>query len=84
MSFADEPALILSGGGAIVEAVVVLLIAFGVPITPEQKGAISALATVIITVATGVLIRTQVTPTSHVAATTAPVLPIKITPPPAA
>lgn len=67
MSFSEEPAVWIAGVGAIVEALVVLLITFGVPITGEQKGAINALVTVILTLVTGVLIRSQVTPVAQLA-----------------
>lgn len=62
VSFGAEPALWLAGGGAVVEAVLVLLVSFGVPISVEQKGAINALVTVIVTLVTGVAIRSQVSP----------------------
>jgi len=62
MSFATEPALLLAGAAAVVEALLVLLVSFGVPITSEQKGAINALVTVVVTLLTGVAIRSQVTP----------------------
>jgi hypothetical protein len=61
LSFSQEPALWV----AIADALVILAITFGVPITPEQKGAIDALLTCV----AGVLIRSQVTPTAKVAAT---------------
>jgi uncharacterized membrane protein len=66
MNFSDEPALWISGVGAIVGVTVNLLIAFGVPIDSGQKEALAAFATVVVTVATGLVIRTQVTPTSNI------------------
>jgi hypothetical protein len=75
MSFSQEPALYLSGAGAIVEALLVLLVAFGVPIDNDQKAAVSALVTVVVTFTTGILIRSQVTPTAHIAAPVTPIVP---------
>lgn len=42
------------------DAVLVLAVTFGVPITPEQKGAVDALLAAL----AAVLIRSQVTPTA--------------------
>ncbi len=64
MSLDTEPALLIAGAGAIIEAVLVLLVSFGVPITDPQKAAINALVTLVVTLITGWLIRGQVTPTS--------------------
>jgi hypothetical protein len=60
--FAREPALLIAGAGAVAEALLLTLIAFGLPITPDQKLALQALGTVILTVATGIATRSQVTP----------------------
>jgi hypothetical protein len=56
-----EPALWI----AVVDALLVLGVTFGLPITPEQKGAIDAALAAI----AGVMIRTQVTPVAKLMAT---------------
>lgn len=81
MSLTTEPAVIISGVGAVVEALVVLLITFGVPITEAQKGAIDALVTILLTLLTGILIRGQVTPA--IQPIPAPISPVISPPPPA-
>ena len=60
--YAHEPAMVLSGTGAVVTAVLVLLVSFGIPITMDQKAAINALVVVVITVGMGFLIRSRVSP----------------------
>ena len=80
MSFTAEPSLYISGAGAVVEALVVLLITFGVPITEAQKGAIDALVTILLTLLTGAIIRGQVTPA--IQPIPAPISPV-VAPPPA-
>jgi hypothetical protein len=55
----SEPALII---GAI-EALLVLGISFGVPITPDQKAAVVGFASAVIAVVGSVVIRQNVTPT---------------------
>lgn len=65
-----EPALSIGAIVAVVNAAIVLAIAFGVPITKEQAGAISAFVTVIVPLAGAVWVRSQVTPTAKL--TTAP------------
>ena len=60
--YAREPAVILSGCGALVSAVIVLLVSFGVPITDAQKAAINTLVILGITIGASFLVRTPVTP----------------------
>jgi hypothetical protein len=57
--FSDEPAVWIS----VVDALIILAVTFGLPITPEQKGAIDA----VLAAAAGVLIRSQVTPVAKIA-----------------
>jgi len=59
--FESEPALIIAGCGAIIWAVLIVAITFGVPITPDQKLALSGALGVIVTVTTGWVTRGQVT-----------------------
>lgn len=56
LSFSREPAAILGFVGAIIG----LVIAFGVPLTKEQTGAIMA----VVTAGVGLAIRSQVSPVS--------------------
>lgn len=62
-----EPAVAIATAGAIVSATIVLLVSFGVPITPQQTVAISTLAALIIPIVTGFLIRAKVTPVASLA-----------------
>lgn len=57
-----EPAVWLATGSGIVAASIVLLVSFGVGVTPEQKAAILTLVTLIIPIIGGVATRGQVTP----------------------
>lgn len=61
--WATEPTFVITGVGVIAEALLLALIAFGVPITPDQKLTITGLGTTIITVLCGLITRSQVTPT---------------------
>lgn len=63
----EEPALVISGIGAIIGAGIALAIAFGVPITPDQKVALTTFIGLIVTVTTGWFIRGQVSSVSKVA-----------------
>ena len=54
LSFSREPALWI----ALINAVLILAVTFGLPLAPEQKGAIDA----VLAAVAGVLIRSQVTP----------------------
>ena len=54
LSFSREPAVYI----AVVNALLVLGVTFGLPLTSEQKGAIDA----VLAAVAGVIIRTQVTP----------------------
>lgn len=65
--WSKEPAVIT----ALVTALISLLIAFGVPISDRQQGAIVA---VIIAIG-GLIVRHQVTPTSRVSTPTPPEFP---------
>ncbi len=67
-----EPALVIAGGGTIAELVLVAVIAYGVPITPDAKLATSALITGVVTVLTGWVIRGQVTSPATLAKLMAP------------
>lgn len=73
-----EPAVSVGSIGAIVTALLVLLISFGVPITPDQRAAISALAALVIPIVAAIVIRSQVTPVAMLPA--APVIPPVIPP----
>lgn len=54
-----EPILVLvAGGGAILQALLATLVAFGVPITQPEQTAVTALVTVVL----GVIARAYVTP----------------------
>jgi putative Mn2+ efflux pump MntP len=64
LAFSDEPAVYV----ALATALLALAVGFGLPITPEQKTLIIAVLPLI----AGVVIRSQVTPTAHVATTIAP------------
>ena len=56
--FANEPAVVI----ALVDAVLVLAITFGVPISGEQKVAIDGVLAAALAVAAGLVTRSQVTP----------------------
>lgn len=56
MTFSREPALYI----ALVDTLLVLAVTFGLPLTPEQKGAIDA----VLAALAGLLIRSQVSPAS--------------------
>jgi hypothetical protein len=71
IAFSQEPALWV----AIADALIILAITFGAPITPEQKGAIDALLTCV----AGVVIRSQVSPVGAAAAP--PTKPLDTLPP---
>jgi hypothetical protein len=64
-----EPAVAIATAGAIVSAALVLLVSFGVPITQQQTVAISTLAALIIPIAAGFLIRSQVSPVASLPVT---------------
>ncbi len=59
--FAEEPALIIAGIGGLVGAVLTLAIAFGAPITPDQKTALTTFIGIVVMIVTGWFIRGQVT-----------------------
>ena len=65
--FQTEPAVVIAGIGAILEALLLVLIAFGVPITTDEKLALTGFGTVVITVATGIVTRSQVSPVASLA-----------------
>ncbi len=54
LSFSSEPVLYI----AVVDAVLMLAVSFGLPLTPEQKAAIDALLGAL----AAIVIRSQVTP----------------------
>lgn len=56
----SEPARIVGGTGAVVAAVLGLLVAFGVPITEDQKNAILTVALVLTPIITAELVRRRV------------------------
>lgn len=56
MRFSDEPAVYI----AVIDALLILGVTFGLPLTPEQKGGIDAMLAAL----AGVFIRSQVTPTA--------------------
>jgi hypothetical protein len=58
MNWSTEPALIVG----VVEAVLVLLVAFGVPLTTEQRVAVLGVTSAVLAVAGSLLIRSQVSP----------------------
>ena len=58
LSFSSEPAVWI----AVIDAVLILAVSFGLPLTGEQKGLIDALLTAV----AGVAIRSQVVPVKKV------------------
>ncbi len=68
--FQREPAMVYSAIMAVVAEVILLVVAFGIDITPEQQaavlGTVSAVLILVALLTTGVLVRGQVTPTSQV------------------
>lgn len=56
----SEPARVVGGAGAVVAAVLGLLVAFGVPITEEQKNAILTVALLLAPIVTAELVRRRV------------------------
>lgn len=64
LTFSAEPAVWIG----IIDAVIMLAVTFGLPLTSEQKGAIDALLAVL----ASVVIRSQVVPVAKVAAITGP------------
>lgn len=64
-NFSREPAVYIAGVGALVEAALVVGIAFGLPVTPDQKLVVTGFVTVLVTVLTGFVTRTQVQPVAH-------------------
>jgi hypothetical protein len=55
-----EPALVIAGCGAVAAVALDAAIAFGLPVTPDQKLALVALGTSLVTVLTGLVTRSQV------------------------
>jgi hypothetical protein len=53
-----EPAL----WTGLVDAVIVLLVAFGVPVTPEQKTAVLGVTAAVLAILSAIFVRSQVTP----------------------
>lgn len=71
--FSTEPALIIAGIGSLIGAVITLAVAFGVPITPDQKLALTTFIGIVVMITTGWFIRGQVTAPAN--------LPSPVTPP---
>lgn len=74
--FQTEPVLVIAALGVVAEALLLVLIAFGVPIDPAQKLALEGLGTAIITGLSAVFARAQVTPTASLPP--APVVPATV------
>ncbi len=66
--FQTEPAVVI----AVIDAVLVLLVTFGVPITGDQKAAIDGVLAAVLALAAGFITRSQVSP---VASLPTPVVP---------
>ena len=67
MSFPDnEPAITAGGLCALAAALLAVLAAFGLPITPDQQKAILGLVAVIAPIVVALLIRPHVTPQAHI------------------
>jgi hypothetical protein len=60
LGWADEPALWIG----VTEAVIVLLVAFGVPISAEQKAAVLGVVSAVLAVVGAIVTRSQVSPAS--------------------
>lgn len=63
-ALATEPVLVIAGIGVVAEAALLAAIAFGLPIDAAQKLALEGLGTAIITSASAVVARSQVSPTA--------------------
>lgn len=61
LSWSAEPALWVG----LVEAVIVLLVAFGVPISADQKAAVIGLTSAVLAVVGALVTRSQVSPVSQ-------------------
>jgi uncharacterized membrane protein len=61
VGWASEPALWVG----LVEAIIVLLVAFGVPISADQKAAVIGLVSAVLAVVGAIVTRSQVTPTAQ-------------------
>ena len=67
MNFSDnEPAITAGSIVALVGAVIAVAIAFGAPITPEQKEAVLGLVAVVAPILVAILIRPHVTPQAKI------------------
>lgn len=75
LSFSAEPAVWVG----VVEAAIVLAVAFGAPITSDQKEAIIAFTSAILAIVGGVVVRQQVTPNAKVPVPLPPPAPLIIT-----
>ncbi len=62
LSFSQEPAIYI----ALANAVLLVLVNFGIPITGDQKVAIDTLLGAVLAVLAGIVIRSQVTPVANV------------------
>lgn len=67
MNFSDnEPAITAGSIVALVGAVIAVAIAFGAPITPEQKEAVLGLVAVVAPILVALLVRPHVTPQAKI------------------
>ena len=57
-----EPAVLIGSLGALVAAIIGLLVAFGLPVSPEQQDAILAVVAVVGPIAVGIITRNFVSP----------------------
>lgn len=84
MTFADnEPLITASGVTALVAALIALLVAFGVPVTDQQREAILSLVAILAPLAVALLARAHVTPTVKADAQVAQALANAVVAPPA-
>lgn len=84
MNFPDnEPAVTGGSVVAVVTALLALVVAFGVPITDQQREAILAVVGVVAPLAVALLVRKHVTPTAKVEDQVAQAVSEAVTVPPA-
>lgn len=67
----DEPALTAGSLSALVAAGIAVAVAFGAPITTDQKEAILGLVAVVAPIAVALLVRPHVVPVAHLTETVA-------------
>lgn len=66
MAWANEPIVIINSVMTVIQAVIVMLVAFGLDISEEQKGSIIAVSVAIGGIITALYGRSQVTPNAKV------------------